>query len=307
MPLRNYTGANYKYDVKTFLDVAANHFDYCKFSEEKCPTTGRTHIQWWGQSTRQVGTLRHKFGHVEECKGTPEQNEAYVSKPESHVQGPFKFGEISEDYVKPKRSGAGQGTRTDLKRMLEDIKNGADEKTIMENYTGDYLRMNRTIREMIDRWGPDHSLRTIPREVIWIVGKSGCGKTTYAHNCCTTDKYVLSNQDNTMWWRGYRGQKNVIIDDFKGGIKYSTLLGICDPKFNPRVAVASGGDLTWFTADKVYITSTLTPELAFPDRTEWSELLRRITVQHYNGASPPQAPPEAVGRQSDNPFGAAGL
>lgn len=293
MGLKNYCGTAFKLSIDDFGVASLSHFTYCKYALEICPKTGRKHVQWWGQSRRQISTLRIAFGHTDECKGTPADNDEYVSKSGTVIT----HGEFNEQYQRP-RGCKKQGERNDLKLMIEDIKNGADEKTIMEAYPGNYIRMNRTIRELIDRWGPNLARRDTKRIVHMLVGPAGSGKTRMAHemaayNCkdpSDKDYYVLSNQDNTMWWRGYRGQKTVIIDDFKGGIKYSTLLGILDPWYNCRVATASGGDLTWFTADRIIITSTMCFHLMYPNQADFSEVTRRVKISEVKAPQASEAP-----------------
>lgn len=47
-----------------------------------------------------------------------------------------------------------------------------------------------------------------PRQAIWIVGKSGVGKSWYAKS------FMPYMKAQNKWWDGYEGQSEVLIDDF---------------------------------------------------------------------------------------------
>ena len=71
---------------------------YLVAAKEIAPTTGHEHIHCYVQfPTSRALSLKKTFGaHIEKCKGSPQQNEAYVKKD----------GDIIEEIGKLRRAGA---------------------------------------------------------------------------------------------------------------------------------------------------------------------------------------------------------
>lgn len=252
-------------------------YDWCVYCAEICPKTGKPHIQYTGSTSHRLRTLGKIMGGWCAKAVAPQESTNYCS---SKNKGNWDEWGVRPDFTK------NQGKRSDIENIIIDIKNGASEKIISEMYPGYYGRNHKNVRQLINRWGPSQFIRTTKRKVYVLWGPSGSGKTKTIAQLLTDDHCRLSNVDNTMWWNDYRGQNQVFLDDFKGGMKYNTLLGILDPWYNTKVCVGMGGDMTWMTADTIYITSTMQPHDWYPDRSEWSELQRRITctvsIMHEN-------------------------
>lgn len=73
---------------------------------EKCGTTGRIHIQGMVRMEKRLVfatakcALAQLFGptvHLEEMRGTWDQNLTYTSKPQTHVSGPFRFNVLDPE------------------------------------------------------------------------------------------------------------------------------------------------------------------------------------------------------------------
>lgn len=114
--------------------------------------------------------------------------------------------------------------------------------------------------------------------VYW--GPTGTGKTRTAWEEAGLDSFP--KDPNTKWWDGYRGQRNVIIDEFRGSISISHMLRWLDCY---PVSVEPKGGGTPLAACKFWITSNLPPEKWYPDLDEdtFKALRRRFTkVVHFS-------------------------
>lgn len=69
---------------------------------ERCPRTGRLHLQLWVEFSQPVRFsrlarlrgLEPGYGYAEPRRGTPEEATAYCSKEDTRVCGPFEYGRI---------------------------------------------------------------------------------------------------------------------------------------------------------------------------------------------------------------------
>lgn len=108
-------------------------------------------------------------------------------------------------------------------------------------------------------------------DVIYIYGRSGCGKSHLAYELAGPDAY--DKPPSGDWFDGYHGQKTVILDEFKSWMTYTYLLKILD-KWPLRVPIKNS--FQPYKAEKVIITSTQLPEELYPNVTNKQELYRRI-------------------------------
>ena len=114
--------------------------------------------------------------------------------------------------------------------------------------------------------------------VFW--GRTGTGKSRTAWEEAGDVAYC--KDPCTKWWCGYKGQENVVIDEFRGAIGISHLLRWLD---RYPVCVETKGGSEPLVASKIWITSNLDPRQWYPDLDEASQeaLLRRLVVTHYDG------------------------
>lgn len=87
-------------------------------------------------------------------------------------------------------------------------------------------------------------------------------------------------QPTTKFWDGYRQEKNVLIDEFRGEIGISHMLKWCD-KYKCSVENKGGG--CPLSATNIIITSNLHPKDWWPtlDEVTKEAFLRRVTVTHF--------------------------
>lgn len=123
------------------------------------------------------------------------------------------------------------------------------------------------------------------RKVIWLYGKTGCGKTKKAfEDLAQRYNYVediwIAAGDLKNFFNGYYGQRAVILDDLRpGAIKFEMLLRILDGY--PVTINIKGGYVQWL-AEEIYITAPCKPNDMYVNREtgqEWDnldQLLRRL-------------------------------
>lgn len=92
-----------------------------------------------------------------------------------------------------------------------------------------------------------------------------------------TKWYLICN----LRWCGYKGQGNVVIDEFRGVIDISHILRWLD---RYPVCVEVKGGSRPLRASQIWITSNLDPRLWYPDldAETLSALLRRLNITHFN-------------------------
>jgi len=143
------------------------------------------------------------------------------------------------------------------------------EKSILVPYYSSIKRIYQ------DNLAPTDMERTV--YVYW--GATGTGKSRRAWQEAGMDAYP--KDPRTKFWDGYRGQKHVVIDEFRGDIAIGHLLRWLD---RYPVIVEVKGSSAVLSAQTLWLTSNLSPTQWYPDIDEetMSSLLRRIKVTHYN-------------------------
>jgi len=243
-------------------------FDYVVIGYERCPNTGRRHIQGFVNLTRKCkfNTFKEKIGkkaHLEQARGTDSENRTYCTK-----DGWF----IEEGTPKT------QGERSDLQRVCETIvSERLSISDVARRFSGHFVRYHRGLREFQRIVNP-----IIPRKhkttVRVFVGAPGSGKSLRAANeglrLASDDKPggvegTIEREQNPdglqeldgiyykprgEWWDGYVQQPVVIFDDFYGWIKYDELLKICD-RYPLKVPIKGGFEE--FTSKHIFITSNV--------------------------------------------------
>lgn len=122
------------------------------------------------------------------------------------------------------------------------------------------------------------------REVIIYIGAAGKGKTVAALEKLADDYYFWNGHQNSKFWENYYGEKEVLIDDFRGEIPLGMLLRLCDDhpaRKYPYVEIKNSS-MPWL-AEKVVITSNRSINDWFP----WAEvedinaIKRRATIKFF--------------------------
>ena len=202
--LHDYSEAEYAAFLDLFEDGGSSAARYVIVGKEVCPTTNALHLQGYVSffNAKTLSALKkiNNRAHWEAAKGSPEQNKTYCSK-----EGNFEErGDLPQSQ---KEKGQAEKDRwTDVIRLSRE----GDWDALAEKYPDVYATRLKTCEYIHKRRKLD--IGTLDElEHVWIVGKTGCGKSRYAR-----EKYpeAYIKDPNTRWWCDYDGQEAVIIDDF---------------------------------------------------------------------------------------------
>jgi len=112
-------------------------------------------------------------------------------------------------------------------------------------------------------------------------GKTHRAKIESGYFDCPDDVYLKI--PSTKFWDGYRGQKNVIIDEFEGQINLSHLKVWCDPSGTACQVEIKGGAVP-LKATRFWITSNRDWRqwYANADGNDLDAMKRRFNIVHFD-------------------------
>lgn len=186
--------------------------------------------------------------------------DAYVWKDDSAVVGTrFSLG------AKPSRA----NVAADWDDIWEQAANG-DILSVPARFRIQHYRTLRTIRA--DYAKPIALQRTC--FVFW--GPTGTGKSRRAWEEAGMDAFPKGSR--SKFWDGYRDQRNVVIDEFRGGIDYTYLLRWIDRY--PALVDIKGSSVV-LRAERIWLTSNVHPSEWYPllDRATYLALERRLIIE----------------------------
>lgn len=195
------------------------------------------HIQGYIQLKKRttLKSLKRRFPkhHLEVARGSPKQNVEYCTKDgKSH-----EHGELLK----------GQGARSDLTALKNEIDAGTSYERIRELDYGYALRYQRAIKNDIEYC---RKPRSWPTELYIYWGATGTGKTRKAFESYPEAYWKTRGE----WWDDYEGHETVIIDEFYGWLPISEMLRLCD-RYPMQVPVKGG--FRKFVAKRIIITSNV--------------------------------------------------
>lgn len=257
---------------------------YFIYNIEKCPKTGRTHIQGYlvCHKRRELSSVKKFFSTLEFCppihveprhgshiqaKGFPLRNYfyfeitksfllffflVYCEKLETRLSGPYSFGDDSDVPDTP-------GMRMDLVVLKEDLTSGSSLKDISLDHFPAFLRYGKSIVAFMAL----HSQpRSVPTRALYLCGPTGTGKTYTATRIAreqfnSSVYYVPDSKGSGLYWDGYAGQRVCIVDEMNSNrAKYQFWLTLIDTS---PVQVPVHGGLVNFTAELIIFCSNIPP------------------------------------------------
>lgn len=173
-----------------------------------------------------------------------------------------------------------QGHRTDLSAVAELVKDRRKMIDIVKEHPVEFIKYHSGIEKM-DTILLRDEYKEVKRNVNVVVyyGPPGTSKTYMAEG--EGPHYKLT-ESMEKWWDGYEGQELLIIDDFRGWIKFSTLLNILD-QYPFCIQIKYG--FTYARWTKVIITTNTEPEQWYPYAKDIDKkaLMRRIhTIETFD-------------------------
>lgn len=232
--------------------------------------TGTLHIQGYvyfptPRTGRCVQKLLGGKGHLEPRRGFHSEAQAYCSKEDTRVEGPWVFGDTT---LVPEC----QGARTDMSRLLSRSLE-IPEAELFEEFPGQMIRYHKGVEHyrQLKRPKRHHQMQNIV-----VYGESGVGKSYFSMSY--PDVYVVPEPKGSgLYWDGYAGQETVVLDDMTGRfMKYRTLLRLLDR--HPFQVPYHGGQME-FSSKTIVMTSNTHPSEWYSCDDDWldSPLRRRLT------------------------------
>lgn len=249
-------------------------------SQEIAPTTGTPHLQWCAYFANKTSKDRiiKKFGNKISVRYSTQS--AYVNK--NYVLGNcekknFQLNPTFEEWGQMPK----QGKRTDLEQIKTKIIEGKRVDDLVIEQPVLYHQYGRTL-EKIEDIAMRKKFRTEMTKGIWYWGKTGCGKSHQAYEGFNPEThYDLNIQDNG-WWEGYSQQPTVIINEFRGEIKFNELLSLVDKW--PKTVKRRNRQPMPFISKTVIITSACPPHEIYKhsltENDKIEQFTRRFKIIH---------------------------
>lgn len=237
---------------------------WTKGQREKGENNGYEHYQFVVafRTKKSIRRLQELFGrgiHAELSRS--EAANEYVCKESTRAGEPWEHG------AKPIR----RNSVTDWDVVWEHAKAGNLDGIPANVRVVSY----RTLRAI----GADYATpKSIDREVFCYWGPTATGKSRRAWDEAGLDAY--SKCPRSKFWSGYTGQKNAVIDEFRGGIDVSHMLRWCD---RYPVHLEIKGASRPMDVERIWITSNIPPQQWYPelDSATLDALMRRMTVVEF--------------------------
>ena len=264
-------------EIMTKLNTFRVKYDcsYFVMGKEVCPTSGRPHVDGYYEykTARKETTEINKFkklfgegwGRVVTAHGSAGENFNYSTKEDRGY----------EEHGIAVVNGESRNL-TSAKQELVEGKTTTDSICLEDPEM--YHMYGRTLSKIEDIC-MRKKFRTEMTTCIWYHGKTGVGKSHKAFEGFTPDTHYVWKGNDNGWQDGYQQQETVIINDFRGEIKYNEMLQLIDKW--PHTLPRRGREPMPFMSKHIIITSSLPPDQVYCRRLEedsLEQLLRRIDV-----------------------------
>ncbi len=238
------------------------------YQGEKCPNTGRFHLQGYVVFTAPVRLpgakkrLRRHDVHFEPVQGTTQQAIDYTRKDETRVLPWVCYGTLP----------TGQGFRSDLQTIIAMVQEGRSDLDIAMEAPASFIRSHRGIRALRCALNPPKPRHAI--HVCCLYGATGVGKSYAVHRGFPNAWWWPRPQNGHPYCLGYNLQRVCVIDDFRDWVPLHLWLQVCDQY---PLSVNTQGENSAFLADTIIITSNHHPSEWWPsDSVYTAAVLRRI-------------------------------
>lgn len=222
---------NFTHDnIKAALSTIKNLDYWCMCDEIGKEGTYHTHLFIYRRNTMRFQMVKNKFptAHIDYCRGTTQDNRAYVrkegkhtgtDKEETNLKNTFEeFGEFPIEE---------QGKRNDLDQLYGMIKDGLSNYEIMENDAAYMMQLDKIehCRQVIREEQFKNTFRELAVEY-WF-GDTGQGKTR-----TVMERYGYENVYRVTNYRypfdGYHGEDVIVFEEFHDSFKIQDMLTYLD-------------------------------------------------------------------------------
>lgn len=219
---------------------------YYVFSIEKAPSTGSLHYQMYVELKNRTSTsVCYKWlpkVRMAARRGSQKEAIDYCMKSDTHVEGPFEFGERST-----------QGVEGGLRSATLMLSGGARLRDVALEHPDAFVRYARGLGEL------SFMMRAYEeriRPTVWyIYGPPGSGKSYHARRTVFGGNYDTVNYVDGRFV-GYYGCENVILDDFDGRMPRQLLMQLLD---EGRMTIRTVGGTAIWNPKHIIITSNFEP------------------------------------------------
>lgn len=291
MPEEN-TGkfVDYCFTFNNYSDVIIGHFaaygQLCEYMvyQHELGDSGTPHLQGFVRykSRRSFRAVVAEFGqhglrgvHLEPRRGTIDQAIEYCTR--ESKRDVARNPEIVEFGTKP----AGSGARTDLRAVIDAVKDGKSARELFEEFPEACIKYARGIDKARFVFEQPRDFKT---EIKWYYGGTGTGKSRACHDEAGLGAYWKAG--GHKWWDGYEGQANVVIDDYRCDLcQFHVLLRLFD---RYPCMVEGKGCTMHFRSRTIWVTAPNRPEVMWKNREtgDINQLLRRIETIQLFGEEP---------------------
>lgn len=244
---------------------------------------GTPHLQIYGQSYAKeirTTTLKKELGnkaHIEQAFGTYKHNRRYCGKDLFWEEFGIARTEKSQTQGKSKAN----LMQFRLQKIADLAKGGATFKQLVAEDILVAAKYTKFCDRMSLYYKPE------PRQNLQVelhYGLPGAGKTFdwFDRYPDTYELPIKTGKNEPLWWDGYDGEKEVLLDDFSGKIALDDFLRLID-KY--RVKVPIKGSFVNFVPDRICITTNVHYDEWYNYSKRQSSkqaMLRRITKFFYH-------------------------
>jgi len=210
-----------------------------------------------------LASVRRIFGNSHAEPTDSEAAELYCWKEDTRVEGTqFKLGT--------------KAIKRSCSSDWDEVRRNAKEGNFDSIPSDIYIRCFSSLKKIACEYSKPLPME---RRCYVFVGPTGTGKSRRAWDEATFDAYPKS--PTSKFWDGYRGQENVVIDEFRGQIEISHILRWLD-RYPVLVEVKGSSEV--LSAKSIWITSNVHPENWYPtlDQPSVQALLRRLIVTVFS-------------------------
>lgn len=229
------------------------------------------HFELQLRTPLKTSTICNKFGvrenQIEKIKGTWADALDYLTHRNAPTKYQYDAKEVHSNFDwEAVAEGSTSNQRKKLEMLIEGITSGDIRAYNMTEYiTGEeYVRHERKIRAAFSyraQYVKAHMEELVEmKDIVWIYGQTGTGKTTFAKECAKGYKlaYTLTSLGKNPF-DDYQDEPCVIVDDLRpDDLKFQDLLGVLDP-YNFKHAAARYHNKALQT-QLIIVTTILSPE-----------------------------------------------
>jgi len=236
------------------------------------------YIMLWKKARGSVVKALLPYGTHLEVARNPTAARLYCQKADTAISPYFSVGTFPEQ-----GPGSGQGKRSDLSRLHNELKNGLHQHDYIDRFFDLFVRYPN----LVDRFRAGQIRprdETSPHQCLLFLGKPGAGKSYYARRVCRElTGNPPYNRAPGKFWEGYTGQQGVLLDDFGGHHLSFTDFKLAVDRYPIRVEIK--GTSCELATTYTFITSNKEVEQWYSQEIlgihGLSAITRRITGVYY--------------------------